>query len=733
VVSDSAVPPYLRGLNPEQLRAALAIEGPVLVLAGAGSGKTRTLVHRIVHLVRGAGVDPRQIVAVTFTNRAADEMRARARAALGREGNALTLSTFHALGARILRSHGERAGLPKDFAIYATGEQVALVRRILAEEVGVQATAGDDRFDPKRILWAISDWKNRLVSPEQARAEVMTEEADGTRRDDYAVLAADAYPRYEEALRAAGACDFDDLLLHPLRLLETDAEVREALWRRWRYLMIDEYQDTNAAQLALARQLAGPHRNLCVVGDDDQAIYGWRGADVRNILDFERHFPGAEVVILEQNYRSTQRILDIANAVIAGNAHRTPKEMRTEGVPGPRADYWEFEDEEGRSAEEHEAAMIAREVGIRRFRENLPWGAFAVLYRANHLSRPVEEALRAANIPYRVLGGTSWFDRREIADALAYLRLAANPRDEISLRRIVNTPTRGIGRTTQLRLLEHARARRIPLFEAMKEADGVEGLTAAAVTAVGGFVKLVEGWRRQLPGPGEPLPPPGQPTPLERWAGGYLRETGLEEAIRDEHRASPRAAEIRVDNVRDLIASVGRWERQQRDDAGLPDEEEGWEPEGLAGFLASVSLTAEVEEGETKEEPGGEAVTLMTLHAAKGLEFTHVFLIGLEEELLPHARSLQDPETGSPRDAIAEERRLFYVGVTRARHRLTMSSCRVRRQRGEAIRRLPSRFLAEVPPELVERRGAAREEAGGEEESKELREDFFSRMKEMLG
>jgi superfamily I DNA/RNA helicase len=732
-VPDDAVPHYLRGLNPEQLRAALTIDGPVLVLAGAGSGKTRTLVHRIVHMIRGGGIEPRQIVAVTFTNRAADEMRARVRAAVGRGGSALTLSTFHSLGVRILRAHGERLGLPRDFAIYAAGEQVALVRRILAEEVGAQAAAGDDRFDPKRILWTISDWKNRLVSPGAARAEVMAQAADGTRRDDYAVLAADAYPRYEEALRAAGACDFDDLLLQPLRLLEGEAEVREALWRRWRYLMIDEYQDTNPAQLALARLLAGPHRNLCVVGDDDQAIYGWRGADVRNILEFEQHFPGAAVVILEQNYRSTQRILDLANAVIAGNAHRTPKEMRTEGVPGPRADYWEFEDEEGRSAEEREAAMISREIGIRRFRERLPWGEFAVLYRANHLSRPVEEALRDANIPYRVLGGSSWFDRREVADALAYLRVVASPRDEISLRRIVNTPTRGIGRATQLRLLEHARARRIPLFEAMREADRVEGLTPAAAKAVEAFAASLERARLSRPSPGGVLPPPGQPTPLERWAAGFLRDTGLEEALRSEHRDSPRAAEIRVDNLRDLVASVGRWERRQQEEAPLPDQDDAWQPEGLAGFLASVSLTAEVEEGEAKEEQGDDAVTLMTLHAAKGLEFTHVFLIGLEEELLPHARALQDPESGSPRDAIAEERRLFYVGITRARHRLTLSACRVRRRGGEATRRLPSRFLAEIPPELLERQGAAREGERSAEEGQELRDDFFARMREMLG
>ncbi|HEX5725010.1 MAG TPA: UvrD-helicase domain-containing protein, partial [Longimicrobiaceae bacterium] len=433
------VPHHLRALNPEQLQAALATEGPVLVLAGAGSGKTRTLVYRIAHLVR-RGTDPRTIVAVTFTNRAAAEMRERVARVVGREAKGVLLSTFHSLGARILREAGAELGLPRDFSIYATADQLSAVRRIVAEEVRVSATTGDDTYDVKRVLAQISDWKNRLVPPAEAAREVAAGRVRDTRADDYAVLAADVYPRYEQALRAAGACDFDDLLLLPVRLLRESEGARARCWKRWHYLLVDEYQDTNGAQLELARLLAGPRQNLCVVGDDDQSIYAWRGADVRNILEFERHYPGARVVVLEENYRSTQRILEAANGVIAHNAARRPKRLRTANGPGPKLDYWELAGEGAKPAEEEEAEMVAREIGIRRWHEQLAWGDFAVLYRTNLQSRPLEEALRAANVPYRVLGGTSFFERKEIADAAAYLRVVLNPRDEVALRRIVNYP-----------------------------------------------------------------------------------------------------------------------------------------------------------------------------------------------------------------------------------------------------------------------------------------------------
>jgi DNA helicase-2/ATP-dependent DNA helicase PcrA len=702
-----------------------------LILAGAGSGKTRTLVYRIVHLLE-QGVDPRRILAVTFTNRAAAEMRERVGSVIGKEARGLTLSTFHSLGARILRDHAELAGLPRKFSIYATGDQIALVKRVMAEEVHVVATAGEDVYDAKRVLYTISSWKNRMIGPAEAAQEVAAGQMQDNRADDYAVLAAAVYPRYDESLRAAGACDFDDLLLLPVRLLRDRIEVRDALWKRWHYLMVDEYQDTNSAQLEMARLMAGPGRNLCVVGDDDQSIYAWRGADLRNILDFERHFPGAKVIILEENYRSTQRILDAANALIAHNQARKVKVMRTANGLGPKLDYWEFGDSDSRSAEQEEAAMVAREVGIRRFREQLQWGDFAVLYRTNLQSKVLEEAMREANVPYRVIGGTSYFDRKEVADAAAYLRILANPADEISLRRIVNYPTRGIGRATLLRLVDWARAGGRPLWRGMLEAERVEELGRAPTEAIGRFVALVNDARERLEAVEAALAL-GESTELSLadWAGAFIHELRLEEAIRAENR-SERVAEARVGNLRDFVASIGAYEHRVWSEKPLPDEEADWRPPSLAGFLERMSLVNDEESKDEEKENAEHLVTLMTLHSAKGLEFPHVFLVGLEEEILPHARSVSEAVEGDVHDPIAEERRLFYVGITRARHRLTLSGCRTRHRGGESFPRLPSRFLQELPPELLEIRAAAAASSLSDGESKELRGNFFANMRAML-
>ncbi|HEX6070500.1 MAG TPA: UvrD-helicase domain-containing protein [Longimicrobiaceae bacterium] len=725
------VPHYLRELNPQQREAALATEGPVLILAGAGSGKTRTLVYRIVHLLE-RGIQPRNILAVTFTNRAAAEMRERISSVLGKTIRALTVSTFHSLGATILRQHGRHVGLPDKFAIYPTGDQLSLIRRIIGEEVHVVATAGDDVYDAKRVLNRISGWKNQMIGPEEAAREVAEGRMRGSRADDYEVLAAAVYPRYEEALRAAGACDFDDLLLLPVRLLRDRIDVREVLWKRWHYLMVDEYQDTNGAQLELARLLAGPQRNLCVVGDDDQSIYAWRGADLRNILDFERHFPGAATIILEENYRSTQRILDAANAVIQHNVARKPKIMRTGNGPGPRIDYWELADEDGKSAEEREAEMVAREIGIRRFREQLQWGDFAVLYRTNLQSRVLEEALRIANIPYRVIGGTSYFDRKEIADAAAYLRLVVQPRDEIALRRVINYPTRGIGRTTVMRLVDAARERAIPVGEVIERTGEVEGLGRAPAEAVERFAAMLAAARAGLAEVEAAVATgvAGGPN-LGDWVRDFLADLKLEQAVRAENK-SERAADARLDNLRDFVASVAAYERRTWAEMPLPDEEAEWSPPTLAGFLERVSLVDE-EEPEKDEDEGKSTVTLLTLHSAKGLEFAHVFLVGLEEEILPHARSVNEIAEGTAADPIAEERRLFYVGITRARHRLTLSGCRTRRRGGELLTRQPSRFVREVPAELLEARSPSAESSLTDGDRKELRENFFAQMKNMLG
>ncbi|MEJ2679507.1 MAG: UvrD-helicase domain-containing protein [Gemmatimonadota bacterium] len=725
---------WLRGLNPEQRSAVTHTDGPLLVLAGAGSGKTKTLVHRVVHLIRGQKVEPSRILVVTFTNKAADEMRERVRAYAGEDAAGVIVSTFHSLGLRILRWHGEKLGLPRRFAIYAAADQLGALRQA-TEEIHI----ADDRFDLKRVLSRISHWKTRRVTPDEARRQVAEEPGGGTRADEYEVLAADAYGRYEDTLRACGAVDFDDLLLLPVQLLEQDEEVRRDVWRRWHYLMVDEYQDTNAVQLHMTRLLAGARRNVCVVGDDDQSIYAFRGADVGNILDFERHFEGTSVIRLEQNYRSTKRILEVANAIIAGNAHRHPKRLRTDNPIGAPVPLYEHDDDAA------EAERVAAEISVRRFRERRAWRDFAVLYRANTQARPLEEVFRAKGIPYRVVGGTSFFDRKEVADALAYLRVMVHPRDEIALRRIINVPTRGIGRTTVTRVADRARGDGAPFAKALATVSD-DDVGAPQAASVRQFLGLLDARRHALRAAEQaarhPPPATGMP-PIARWALELFREVGLEDMIRADRRANN--AEARIGNLRDLAGTLARYERRRwaeaadrvedggpaalvltaesgADDAG----DDAWRPPTLADALARLALADLDDPDADQDEADADVVTLMTLHSAKGLEFDDVFLVGLEEGILPHARSLDDGEG----DALAEERRLLYVGVTRAKRRLTLSHCRTRRRGGDVVDVLPSRYLDDIPEGLLDIRTA--ESVLSPEESKDLRENFFRNMKEML-
>jgi len=709
-----ATPLYLRDLNDEQRSAVQITDGPVLILAGAGSGKTRTLVYRIAHLVRSAGIDPARIVAVTFTNKAALEMRERVRDFAPDEARKVTISTFHALGVRILREHGEKLGLPRKFAIYSAADQMGALKSACSE-ISIE----DDSFDLKRVMRQISDWKTRGVDPTDAIKYVAAEQARGNRSDAYAVLCADAYPRYEETLRACGAVDFDDLLLLTVRLLRQDENVRQALWKRWQYFMIDEYQDTNAVQLEMARLLAGPRRNLCVVGDDDQSIYAFRGADVGNILEFDRHFQGAAVIKLEQNYRSTQRILAAANAVIAGNTHRHDKKLRTSNPVGAPIDLFTHETDIA------EAESVAREIQLRRATRKLKWEDFAVLYRTNPQSRTLEEAMRAQNIPYRVVGGTSYFERKEVVDCMAYLRAVSAPADEIALRRIINWPARGIGRTTVLRLASLARERRVAFARAMREADATD-IGAAPAAAVREFVALLDKAQKQLShaetAAALPAPQSGYP-PIAEWVDTFLKELEIEKAVRSEHR--DRTVEARIENVRDVAGTIARYERRVWSDG--PGSAE-WESPSLSDALARLAL-AEMSEDPEEKDAGG--VTLMTLHSAKGLEFSEVFMVGLEEGILPHSRSLNAADDGTGyADPLAEERRLMYVGITRARHRLTLSYCLTRRRNGNTDPVLPSRYIAEIPEDLIETR--ERGTTLTAEESTNLRSSFFSDMRSML-
>ncbi|HET9438802.1 MAG TPA: UvrD-helicase domain-containing protein [Longimicrobiales bacterium] len=697
---------HLRGLNPEQRAAVQHVNGPLLILAGAGTGKTKTLVHRIAHLIRAADVEPQHIVGVTFTNRAADEMRERVQSYIGDDARKVTLCTFHALGLRVLREHGTLIGMPRRFAVYAAADQLAALKMACAE-----ISVGNDVFDHKRVMRQISSWKNHRVDPAQATELVKEATATGTRADEYAVLAADAYHKYEEILRACGAVDFDDLLLLPLKLLSEHEEVRRAVWKRWHHVMIDEYQDTNGVQFELARLLAGTRRNLCVVGDDDQSIYAFRGAEVGNILEFETHFPGAKVVRLEENYRSTRRIIAAANAVIAANPLRHDKKLRTSNAVGAELDYFEHEDEG------IEADVVAREVATRRLTQKLKWGDFAVLFRMNTQARALEEALRARNVPYKVVGATSFFERKEVGDAIAYLRSVVYPLDEIALRRILNYPQRGIGRTTIMKVAEQARTSGQSFLETLRA-----HATGSAQQGVTQLLTLLQQARSDLHlaemQAAASAPRPEEITPIAAWAKALIEKSGIEAAIRDDPRNAKSAGQ-RVDNLRDLVGTIIRYERKVWN-AQLTDGE--WAPPTLAGALSVLALD-DLNEEDEEPRTDDHRVTLMTLHSAKGLEFKHVFIVGLEEGILPHSRSLDENQ-------LAEERRLMYVGITRARDRLSLSYCRQRKRGGSLLDVLPSRFIEEIPAELLIRKSAETKLAP--EESVELRKNFFANMKAML-
>jgi ATP-dependent DNA helicase UvrD/PcrA len=634
----------LAGLNPVQQEAVCHVDGPLLVLAGAGSGKTRVIAHRIAYLV-ARGVDSRRILAVTFTNKAAGEMAARVASILaGRPGGRRPplVATFHATCARLLRAEIHHLGYPRSFVIYDEDDRLALVRDCY-KELGL-----DERsLPPAAAIARISRAKNQLLGPDAVEAAVR-----GPREAEVARL----YTRYAARLRALGAVDFDDLLGLTVELFARHPEVLDYYRDLWRYVLVDEYQDTNAAQYRLLRQLTAVHRNLCVVGDPDQSIYRFRGADLRNILDFERDFPGCRVVRLEQNYRSTGRILEIAAAVIAHNQVRKEKTLWTENAPGDAARLFRARDEA------EEARWVTRAVAELRA-DGLPLDGIAVLYRMNAQSRVLEDAFRVASLPYHIVGSVRFYERREIKDALAYLRLVTNPADDLAFRRALGAPPRGIGRTTLGRLEELAAAARTPLFVAAGRATA--DLGGRAGRALSEFVGLIDRLAVTVTAPG----------PLGERVAAVVDGSGLREALRREGTAE---AESRLENLDELVVAAEEFAaRSEGDDLGA--------------FLDSVALISDVDE---LEEPRP-AVTLMTLHSAKGLEFPAVFLTGLEEGVFPHGRALDDEE------GVEEERRLAYVGLTRAKVRLFLSYAAERRLGGYAGQREPSRFLLEMPPEAV--------------------------------
>ena len=676
----------LSDLNPQQQAAVRHETGPLLLLAGAGSGKTRVITTRIAYLFR-RGVAPERILAVTFTNKAAREMRERVEALVGRQaGRAMVISTFHSLGMRLLREEIERLGYKRNFSIYGSADQLRLLR-----DLGRELLPQGVRCDVERLLWLISDAKNRLQSPADFQAGF----GDPDRQ-----LAARVYPRYQQALKAYNAVDFDDILLLAVRLLKDFPDVREAWQERFAFLMVDEYQDTNAAQYQLLRILAARHQNLCVVGDDDQSIYGWRGAEPGNILDFEKDFPGAKVIKLEQNYRSTGSILAAANAVIRNNPKRKEKALWTADGPGAPLQIVTCEDGE------EEARLVVERLQAERYQQNLAYRDFAILYRTNVQSRAFEEQLRYENIPYVLIGGQQFFDRKEVKDFLAYLRVLVNPRDEVSLLRILNFPKRGIGETTAERLIEASAAQRRPLWEVLRDPVGVTDLGEKPLAAMAGFVALLERYRRRF----------REARELAETARRLLAEAGIEDEV-FRSAADPQQGKRRMEYLAEVISALATYE--ERD--GAPN---------LAGFLDKVSLLDQDEPGRDDKESklARDAVVLMSLHSSKGLEFPHVFLVGLEEDTLPHQRS------GGEGCDIDEERRLCYVGITRARQSLTLFHARRRKKFGKFEERLPSRFLAELPGEVVARcDGAAERPAAAPEEREKRAASFFSNIQALLG
>ena len=649
---------HLAGLNPEQRRAVEQLSGPLLVLAGAGSGKTRVLTHRIAHLVDEAGVAPWHILAVTFTNKAAGEMRERVEALVGEDcAGRLWVGTFHSICARLLRYEADAFGLHGDFTIYDADDCRALTRRVL------DSLDLDERdFPPRQVHGEISRAKNAMIDPEE-----FARRADGNPRRR---RLAEVFSGYEEGLRANNAFDFDDLIVEPVRQLQRHEEVLEKWRERWRHILVDEYQDTNRPQYLLTRLLAAEHRNLCVVGDDDQSIYQFRGADIRNILDFEKDYPEAVVVRLEQNYRSTSRILAAANAVIGHNLGRKGKSLWTRGEEGAAIRLAECGDDRA------EARHLVDAVRGRCREEGLTLSEAAVLYRANAQSRVLEEELRRQSIPYVLVGGIRFYERREVKDVLAYLRLLVNPADDISLLRVINTPRRGIGDRTVERLTAHARRSHTSLMQAALHAGEVDGLGGRGARAVQEFADVMESLARSA-GAGVLTLPELAREVMER--SGYLDALEAQDGP---------DAQARLENLEELVNGMAEFAAEHED-----------ENAGLSEFLEQVALMTSEDEAAGAAAEG--TLTLMTLHGAKGLEYPVVAICGLEEEVFPTQRAVEESRTDP--GAVEEERRLCYVGITRARRHLLLSWARWRYLFGQAREMEPSRFLSEIPEELLEK------------------------------
>jgi superfamily I DNA/RNA helicase len=644
----------LSSLNPQQRQAVETIRGPVLILAGAGTGKTRVITFRIAHMVE-RGVAPGNILGVTFTNKAAREMQERVSKLLpkqragadGKKPERPTICTFHSLCVKILRQHIEKLGYKKNFVIYDESEQLAAVKKILS----AISTKGE-KADPGAVLGMLSKFKNG-----GERSAVFGD-------PNVRALAQHVAKRYESALHACNAVDFDDLILLTLRLFREHPDALEACRAKYRYVMVDEYQDTNASQFELVHALTKEHRNFCVVGDDDQSIYGWRGAEIANLLNLEEHFPEVKIVKLEQNYRSTSTILNAANAIIKNNVRRRGKTLWSGKGAGTKILVQTY------NSDEDEAREVVGQIEFKRLAHRIPWKDCAILFRTNLQSRPIETALRTAGVRYHLIGGQSFFDRREIKDFLAYLKMFLNPHDDISLLRIANVPARGLSDVTMERLLGASHERKCSVFAVMKNPLVTMSFLKGTRESIEAFVEFVERIQGQIQKPADGLM-------LQTWADNFLNETNYFAELRRLDK-DPEVAEGRIRNLRELMATM--------DGVGNAPAER------LEHFLENITLDSDRQE---EKENTSDAVTLITMHSCKGLEFPHVFIVGLEDGLLPHSRSKAE-------GTMDEERRLFYVAVTRAMQTLAISHCGGRKKYGQVLPCHPSPFLKELPEELVE-------------------------------
>jgi len=658
-------------LNEPQHRAVTTREGPLLILAGAGTGKTRVITARAAYLI-AEGVAPENILAVTFTNKAATEMRERLATMVEPEkAKKVTMSTFHALCVRILRAGIDRLGYKNNFTIYDEGDQMGLIKKIIT-----RTAAQDEKLDPNQAKNLISKAKNNGWSAPA---------------DEKTLLSA-VFARYQADLKTLNAVDFDDLLLLAVKLLSEHAEVRDKWRQRFKYLMVDEFQDTNRLQLELVTLLADADKNVAVVGDDDQSIYGWRGAEVSNILEFEHHFPNPTVVKLEQNYRSTNAILGTANSLIKNNPRRRPKALWSAQEGGEKVRLIQA------ANDREEAEFVTEEIQRRSFADGLPWEAFAVLYRMNAQSRLLEENLRRLQIPYRLVGGKSFFDRREVKDVLAYFAVLVNPEDDSNLLRIINTPARGISAATVELATEWSARHKCGVWEALQSDELLKELPARTVGKIAEFVALIDGYETKL---NEPL------ADHHSVVSELLKEIDYLEDMRRACKAADDAMK-REENVRQLLQDLATYQ--------------GRSVAGLQGFLDEVMLDKSREEEQDVEKKKG--VLLITLHAAKGLEFPHVFLVGLEEGVLPHDRSKVE-------GTLDEERRLLYVGITRAMRTLTMTYCRDRMKYGSAAPCHPSSFIKELSDEWLEKKNLTEMMNAPVQET--AAKNGFARMRELLG